>query len=1058
MIVALLIGSPRFRNGFLWRRDPWRSALRLAILVLCVLAICYAAGRAKGEEGGTAIPGLASFQISELTQVGSHYEVLVEYDATTAGNLWEGGIYGYGEIDRFRRATIWMMVFRNETKAATFVLAADELYPDGYAGAEPIYWIRKHAESKCGISVIPDPTLKGDSRSGTLPEDTPLTGSLDANLSLTKLPVEEALYAVFWACIEYEGFSKYMYNIDYRGPLQIVYSPDITLIVDGPTYVTPKDEEVTFNLTVSGGDAGEIDRIDWFMEYSTGEGWASMDPMYGSLTSGLKLDHNRLSSLLELLEEHGEEGELDLRVSARAYRMYRLDLIASSNLHSFTLGHEEKVRSRMVFLPEEFPVKHIRLAFSNPTLVVETGTDSEGVFEIPSEMLDGGDYSLEIRFQYARDDKTYYSMHYNFVSTPITLRLQLQGEEITKVELTDGATYTLSENPGINIAPELDLDELVRGHTSEGKAYLYLYQHLTEALEFYTDYLGVQFDATPPLTIQTYTDVWKWQLKFVSEAEWGDEIVHGIVIDTFHMDWAASYTPKNREYHEFSHYAMYEIYGGFPDPPPGPVPEKNHGGFTNPSTADSYVEGFAHFMSMVIGEHYGFWWDDGDYPSRCGILGDLELDYVAWSSQGKDEEYAIAGILWDLYDGDAQHERALEVSRSLYRSNLESYDTLRPDGCLDREEIFLRSVDRICRSRYGVSFSSLLDILSRNDANGDGFVDMAELQEAIYDDIFKKAVWYQQDPGTIMDTWGTEGRLEPLSLVFWAIDLSEDEAEAMMQSLPERTTLEDMLAELAAEDDDGIDLDFKELWTILETYHRDFTSVYEALIARYPEASEGINSIFVKHGFFADRDPGNRAYDKGEPFRDLEPYNQNHDEGEYFVDLAEPVRYDEGESIGNSTNYERPGRRSYEPSPGHFIKVDNALPWYAVEIEVFEDPAPSLGVPSRFIALREENRDGLIYVPVPPESYNATVSVRPDGFDQSVSLTFASEAFHEALPGSASQGFYLEHDFGVGEGYWSAILVLASFALICQLRRLKLQREKLVEKWLPGQAARFRKR
>ncbi len=490
---------------------------------------------------------------------------------------------------------------------------------------------------------------------------------------------------------------------------------------------------------------------------------------------------------------------------------------------------------------------------------------------------------------------------------------------------------------------------------------------------------------------------------------------------------------------------MYEIYVGFPDPPPGSVPEVNHGGFTNPSTADSYVEGFAHFMSMVIGEYYGFWWDEEDYPSRCGLLGDFELDYVAWGNGGKDEEYAIAGILWDLYDGDAQHERALEISRSRYRSNLESYDIIRPDGSLDREELFLRYVDTICRSRYGVSWSTLFAILSQNDVNGDGFVGMAELQDAVYDDIFENAVWYERDPETVMSTWGTDGRLEPFDLVLWAIDLNEEEAEEAIQSLPERTTLSDMLAGMPGEDDDNVDLDFDDLWAILSTYHRDFTSVYETLIDRFPEASEEINAIFVKHGFFADRNAGNGAYDEGEPFRDLEPYNQDYDEGEYFVDLAEPsVEYDEGESIGNATNYQRPDRRSYEPSPGHFIKVDNELPRYTVEIEVFDEPTPYLGIPSRFIVLTEENRDGLVYVPVPPESYNATITLIPYGFNASTSLTFTSQAFHQALPESAKQGYYLEHHFGVGEDA-QTVLVVTTFALLIGFggRTLRRERESL---------------
>jgi len=51
--------------------------------------------------------------------------------------------------------------------------------------------------------------------------------------------------------------------------------------------------------------------------------------------------------------------------------------------------------------------------------------------------------------------------------------------------------------------------------------------------------------------------------------------------------------PKNLEYHEFSHYVQYSQYGGWPADKQFRL--RNHLGYANPNTADSFTEGFAEF-------------------------------------------------------------------------------------------------------------------------------------------------------------------------------------------------------------------------------------------------------------------------------------------------------------------------------------------------------------------------------------------------------------------------------------------------------------------------------
>jgi len=120
--------------------------------------------------------------------------------------------------------------------------------------------------------------------------------------------------------------------------------------------------------------------------------------------------------------------------------------------------------------------------------------------------------------------------------------------------------------------------------------------------------------------------------------------------------------PINREFHEFSHYLMWDLYGKFPPMHyedhiilPLEWIDENHGGFDNHCSSDSYAEGFAEFFALAINKEINvkppattylpdFAWSR--YPVGKG-QDHLELNI----KQTKDEEFSLAGILWDLYDG-----------------------------------------------------------------------------------------------------------------------------------------------------------------------------------------------------------------------------------------------------------------------------------------------------------------------------------------------------------------------------------------------------------------------
>ena len=59
-------------------------------------------------------------------------------------------------------------------------------------------------------------------------------------------------------------------------------------------------------------------------------------------------------------------------------------------------------------------------------------------------------------------------------------------------------------------------------------------------------------------------------------------------------------------------------------------------------------------------------------------FGSLEIDKKAWENNGGSEEWAIAGILWDLYDGPAEYEKIqkahIKAATKKFNEIIEKYD------------------------------------------------------------------------------------------------------------------------------------------------------------------------------------------------------------------------------------------------------------------------------------------------------------------------------------------------------------------------------------------------
>ena len=203
----------------------------------------------------------------------------------------------------------------------------------------------------------------------------------------------------------------------------------------------------------------------------------------------------------------------------------------------------------------------------------------------------------------------------------------------------------------------------------------------------------------------------------------------------------------------------------------------------------------------------------------------------------------------------------------------------------------------------------------------------------------------------------------------------------------------------------------EKLWSVMKTYSKDFGEVYEKLIAAFTDKAGTIDALFISHGFFQSAQTGNGEYDLLEPFIDQNS-SRRHDTGEVFIDLPindkgkVEVRCEADAKAGYAADAGRPDRRSPLSPVGHFIKTDNAVPYYTVDYEF-------IGQPELNYSVKTSNREGLIAVVVPPSEYMSTVTVKPWGVTYDNSLSFSSEEFYASYDQNVAQGSFVEHDFKV---------------------------------------------
>lgn len=131
-----------------------------------------------------------------------------------------------------------------------------------------------------------------------------------------------------------------------------------------------------------------------------------------------------------------------------------------------------------------------------------------------------------------------------------------------------------------------------------------------------------------------------------------------------HRVWGREW-PDNREFHEYAHLVMWSSpIGGANALPARAAGDENHGGLNNSNSSDSWTEGFAEFLSLVISDQM-LDREEKERPALYvyqGSVANLEdvLSYVRVIERPGEEEFLVASMLWDVHD--SPNDEGLQLS------------------------------------------------------------------------------------------------------------------------------------------------------------------------------------------------------------------------------------------------------------------------------------------------------------------------------------------------------------------------------------------------------------
>jgi hypothetical protein len=310
---------------------------------------------------------------------------------------------------------------------------------------------------------------------------------------------------------------------------------------------------------------------------------------------------------------------------------------------------------------EALPLKHARVTLlEDGKKVLGTTTNAEGKYEFSWNFKKGSRYEIAAELTYATD-KDYFTI---FMKEP--------GDQ-NKVFFRKPFTYRSEAD----LLQDFNLDDRWKEKYGDSdNPFGIMYVHLAQALEFFKDDLHEDVHLNLPVQVVAFSD--DPAIK-KDRARYDFEPGSSTILFSPRASLPGSELRPYREYHEFSHYMVNNMYGSMPAPvTKSPVPSLNHGGFLNPDTTDSWDEGLATFLAALIAEKYDVTRTAGEIiitPCTGGYqYGDIETNWLPWNENGGAEELAVAGTLWDLFDSPARTQACDQKSLVVLRQMMNNPD------------------------------------------------------------------------------------------------------------------------------------------------------------------------------------------------------------------------------------------------------------------------------------------------------------------------------------------------------------------------------------------------
>lgn len=330
-------------------------------------------------------------------------------------------------------------------------------------------------------------------------------------------------------------------------------------------------------------------------------------------------------------------------------------------------------------------------------------SDSQGRYVLPINQPLTEDHRLKVGIEFSynpegvnylnqfdeRDDKTSCYM----VVTDGYIVESFQEEMVYDFCPLDGYSVNISDG-----WKEQFTDEEKREYKERVKENCRLYEALLKAFEIYKEELGVTLDYKLPVDVHAFRG---GQIIKINEAfdSFYQSANGDIYLGFMHASYHSPLFPY-AVFHEFSHFSMQCMYG---HKLPMVIGDVNHGGYANTSTADSYMEGYAVFMGLILQSIA-----NGDttmiIPGRMNI----EVNYNAWDESGKAEEFAVAGTLWDLIDDPSNDDDEVAIDADELWSVLKEYRsdfTAVYEALVKKYPNQKRQIDQVFKN-HGFFFSS----------------------------------------------------------------------------------------------------------------------------------------------------------------------------------------------------------------------------------------------------------------------------------------------------------------------------------------------------------------